>query len=534
MKPEPITTTPLIQYIKEKKAAKAKESATAKSSKTKEAKATKAEKKAAVIVKKGSAPGMDKDKLAKATQETVNAINKSVAGMQKKTGGTTKDEGKPATPKETTPSTQKPPAKPERQRGNASAAAKILQRDLGLTPREPRSRRAQQAASMGTGEDKIVKAETPTSPNPSTVAPVKPPVTTPNVAPAPAAQPASQAQPPPTPPTGPKNARPTPNSAKPTVQQQQQVQQPPRPSRPIPQITTGAKSAFLKHANPSQGVTEDLLRTTFEAFGTVTRCEIDRKKGFGYIDFADAESLKKAIQASPVKIANGQVVVLENKAKPGSNAKQPSAPTSPALSNARPSPATNMTSAAGHNSASTRTPPTGPKAVTATTGTASSTAGSALQQAQPQPRNPHQTYNHQQRGGGGSQRGSYNNLNPRINNINNSNPNENTNTTTRPTETNPQPPIPAQRGGGQHRAGQRGNMPFHRGRGRGGGPQGINQAAMQQQQLQQQQGPPRQNANVGPTAATPTTAKAPEPNSTAPTPPATPTAAAATGPDAAS
>ena len=153
-KPEPITTTPLIQYIKEKKAAKAKESATAKSSKTKEAKATKAEKKAAVIVKKGSAPGVDKDKLAKATQETVNAINKSVAGMQKKTSGTSKDESKPVTNKETTPSTQKPPAKPERQRGNASAAAKILQRDLGLTPREPRSRRAQQAANMGKDGDK--------------------------------------------------------------------------------------------------------------------------------------------------------------------------------------------------------------------------------------------------------------------------------------------------------------------------------------------------------------------------------------------
>ena len=301
---------------------------------------------------------------------------------------------------------------------------------------------------------------------------MQPPVTTPNTAPASAAQPVSQAQPPPTPPTGPKNARQTPNAAKPTAQQQQQqVQQPPRPSRPIPQITTGAKSAFLKHANPSQGVTEDLLRTTFEAFGTVTRCEIDRKKGFGYIDFAEAESLKKAIQASPVKIANGQVVVLENKAKPGSNAKQPSAPTSPALSNARPSATTNMTSAASHNSASTRTPPTGPKAAIATTGTASSTAGSTPPQAQPQPRNPQPPYNHQQRGGGGSQRGNYNNPNPRVNTINTNSNTNNVNSNSGANIHNPNP-IPAQRGGGQHRAGQRSNLPFHRGRVRGGGPPG--------------------------------------------------------------
>lgn len=53
-----------------------------------------------------------------------------------------------------------------------------------------------------------------------------------------------------------------------------------------------------------------------EAYGTVTKVEIDRKKGFAYVDFAEPEGLQKALQASPVRIAEGQVVVLERKDRP--------------------------------------------------------------------------------------------------------------------------------------------------------------------------------------------------------------------------
>lgn len=80
-----------------------------------------------------------------------------------------------------------------------------------------------------------------------------------------------------------------------------------------PTVSPGATQAFLKHANPSQGVTESLLDEAFSAFGTVTKVEIDKKKGFAYLDFADSNGLQKAIVASPVKIAQGQVVVLERK-----------------------------------------------------------------------------------------------------------------------------------------------------------------------------------------------------------------------------
>jgi regulator of nonsense transcripts 3 len=47
------------------------------------------------------------------------------------------------------------------------------------------------------------------------------------------------------------------------------------------------------------------------------KVEIDKKKGFGYIDFAEPDGLQKAIAASPVTVAQSQVVVLERKVNPG-------------------------------------------------------------------------------------------------------------------------------------------------------------------------------------------------------------------------
>lgn len=52
-----------------------------------------------------------------------------------------------------------------------------------------------------------------------------------------------------------------------------------------------------------------------ETFGSVTFLEIDKRKGFAYVDFSDAEALLKAINASPISIAQGTVQVLERKDK---------------------------------------------------------------------------------------------------------------------------------------------------------------------------------------------------------------------------
>jgi regulator of nonsense transcripts 3 len=71
----------------------------------------------------------------------------------------------------------------------------------------------------------------------------------------------------------------------------------------------------LKHANPSQGITEPLIEESLKVFGGIEKVEIDKRKGFAYVDFAEPEGLRKAMAASPIKIAQGAVQVLERKEK---------------------------------------------------------------------------------------------------------------------------------------------------------------------------------------------------------------------------
>src|SRR5271168_1576415 len=309
-----ITTTPLVQFIKEKKANKAKEALAAKNAKASgktDTKETKPEKSAPKVSVVRAAPLSEKAKREKATQDAVKAVNKSAAAVTGK-GAPAKGSGPSPSVNTKDTTTPQPPAKRERERGSASIAAKILQRDLGLTPKERRISGANKPTASSTD---------PAKGNSTSAVKVNLPGTTSREA---ATQPlansnessSEQKVAPSAPPTGPRNAKPAtsaPQPPKPTPPAQ-------RPPKPNPQPSTGAKSAFLKHANPSQGVTEPLLEAAFSAFGTLTRCEIDKKKGFGYVDFADPEGLKKAMQASPIKVGNGQVVVLENKSKPTTKA----------------------------------------------------------------------------------------------------------------------------------------------------------------------------------------------------------------------
>lgn len=246
----------------------------------------------------GATVEVEKARVAKATRDTVKAINKSVASMQGQQPSAKSDGAASAT---TTATTTQPVT---RRRGNASVAAKIIGRDLGLLPKEPRTPRGSRAVSSAT------PATSTNSRTPTQTSSDSQPGNTP-----------SSAQPP----TGPRRLQNT------TVQQatSNRVSSAPSPAsrapRSTPQPSPGAKSAFLKHANPSQGVTEDLLRSTFSVFGAISRCEIDKKKGLGYIDFTESEGLKNAMAASPVKIGNGNVVVMENKSPYTKKPTQPTA-----------------------------------------------------------------------------------------------------------------------------------------------------------------------------------------------------------------
>ncbi len=307
VKQEKASITPLVQYIKDKKANKAKEKEgnQAKAAKAREKQETKPATpdtpRSTVVIKGKHAPAEEKQRVQKATEDAVKAINKSVAAMQGKhqqqAQTSAKGEPKKAAKEPSSPSPATAnPVKRERQRGNVSAAARMLQRDLGLLSKENKSQRTAKASTSTTTTEPSTSSTSKSVPAPSTL----------KNQPVPEPKPAS-----PTPnatPTGPRASR-TPSAAStktPSTQSQRQTKSAVQPS-------AGAKSAFLKHANPSQGITEELLQSAFEDFGTITRCEIDKKKGLGYIDFDDTEGLRKAMAASPVKVANGQVVVLENK-----------------------------------------------------------------------------------------------------------------------------------------------------------------------------------------------------------------------------
>lgn len=302
-KQEKVTITPLIQYIKDKKAnkAKEKEAVAAKASKKgqdgKDAKnASPSKTEQTTVVKKSTPTDAEKARVAKATQQAVDSIKRSVAEI-KGQGTPAKQEQQPTVKAPTTPT--QPTAKRERQRGDASAAARIIGRDLGLVPREGRTPRTPRSVIIPTGG-----ADTP----PTGPAVVRSPPSLPAAPASASPQPQSTPAQPPTAPRNLRNAAPQPSPLRPSP-----MPQAAKAAKPPPQPSAGAKSAFLKHANPSQGVTEELLRSTFAFYGTLTRCEIDKKKGLGYIDFTDTEGLRKAMAASPVKVGNGNVVVLENR-----------------------------------------------------------------------------------------------------------------------------------------------------------------------------------------------------------------------------
>ena len=331
---EKITVTPLVQFLKDKKANKGKENAgptkggkqlrqESKEAKSSNVSETKANTGSSTVSspKKRSAQAV---KVEQAARDAVKVLNKQATNTNKGvTSPTSAAAGPPAkSPNMVSNTTANSAlADKKRERGNASAAAKILQRDLGLVGnpsgrggrRGPlgNSTRANVASSnpaskQDTGTSQAASSSASSSTN-TAIAPssgiIVPGSTT-------AAKPPNSQ-----PPSGPAASRPTVKATTTFVgdSSTKAASSPAKTSNP----PSTATQAFLKHANPSQGITEPLLEEAFLAFGKIDKVEIDKKKGFAYVDFAEPEGLQKAIKASPIKVAQGQVVVLERKS--GSN-----------------------------------------------------------------------------------------------------------------------------------------------------------------------------------------------------------------------
>ncbi|KAG9256418.1 Smg-4/UPF3 family-domain-containing protein [Emericellopsis atlantica] len=343
-----VTSTPLVEFLKEKKA-KSKENA--KKNAKGEGKGKGAAKDDDQPKKKGKA---NKDDKAEASKEPVKILTKKAASEQaaeaaKAAAGQINGAGNNDGPKS--------------RRAGIAAAARLLQRDLGLSPGSAHRKARQEAAKAGgdTKSDtkteaadssasvgaKATAANRPASPAPSdggaskssnaagsksqqnrrtrgakgkatepqaTLTPANPPMILkkkPDGAAAPA-------EPQPETPSEGSNG-PAKHPAAATKANGSKASQ---QRKAAPASGQESTRAFVKHANPSQGVTDAALKQSLEAFGPVTFVEMDKRKGFAYVDFADRESLAKAIAGSPVAVGQGTVQVLERKEKKPQNQQQ--------------------------------------------------------------------------------------------------------------------------------------------------------------------------------------------------------------------
>ncbi len=344
------TTTPLIDYLREKKANKAREAAG-----TKAAKHARHESQTG----KGKEDSKRKSKESRSDKPT-DKHKETVKILTKKAAAEAADAAKSAAGQIAASKEDVPRSR----RAGIAAAARILQRDLGLSPGNAHRRARQQAAqaesvtkvtavkengsaapaaprspttlsqpSTPTAPKAQLQAQTSssrgsrgkkaTAPGDSKGKSVAEKSETPHVAPTKILQkkkddPTPAAAATGTPPTGPKA----------TQTKAALAASAKKTSAAAP--TPGATRGFVKHANPSQGVTEALLKEAMETFGGVTFVEIDRRKGFAYVDFAEHEGLSRAIAATPIAVAQAAVQVLERKDR---EAKKAPAALAPATSN---------------------------------------------------------------------------------------------------------------------------------------------------------------------------------------------------------
>lgn len=308
-----ITTTPLVEFLKEKKAHKAKEGASAKSAKSASAKGKGASKEDDPSKKKTKEPRADKaDKPAK---DPVKILTKKAAAPEQ-----------PAEPSRGA-MTQAPAAAhagepPKSRRAGIAAAARILQHDLGLSPGSAHRRARHDAAKAESDVEAPAKeavASATEGPAPLTdAAALEPPKGRSRSPPAPKAQPPGRRA------RGGKAAvEKTKTAENAAAAAASSAANPPiilrkkgaggKVHKKGPAVSAGATRAFVKHANSLQGVTEAALRQALDVFGTVTLVEVDKRKGFAYVDFAEPHGLVRAINASPVQVAQTAVQVLKRK-----------------------------------------------------------------------------------------------------------------------------------------------------------------------------------------------------------------------------
>lgn len=294
-----VKSTPLIEDLRERKANKAKAAASKAEKADRKGKGDSKGEESSSAATSGGKKG-DKGKVEQAAKEVAKAANKQAAGKQgqnnnnaatnanannasQKTAQTpakgrrgaaqqnAKATAAAATAAQPQTQPQTTPAGPAAQRGsaqrqrgnNAEGIKKMLQKDLGIKPKAAAADSPAQTGNAAAARNTSNNQQTP-------------------------AQPKTPAQ---------------------TPKQQQQQQQ--------SSNNSGPPKAYLKHANPSQGMTEILIQQALAQFGEMNNVTIDPRKGTAIAVFKTQEGLKKAVQAKKVPVAKGAVEVIEFKDRGG-------------------------------------------------------------------------------------------------------------------------------------------------------------------------------------------------------------------------
>lgn len=348
-KAEKVTTTPLVQYLKDKKASKSKDAA-AKAAKKQELQLAKGKSTKDNTSEDSKKKGKDikTDKSGeRAAKEAVKILSRQAAENLASESRTS-----PQGQRESAASPKLDISKvPGRQRGAVIAAhIRMLQRDLGLSPAQAHrqvrrdtsdAQKAEKAAAVEKVATELKETDSPQAPQ----SPATPTVLKGGSAHSSSKRSRGKATDPDTTKASPSTAAsvsagpsvPVALLKKPDIPQALAAPPVSSPSvKSTPATTTrklaqvsipsdGATQAFIKHANPSQGVTEPLLKEAMEIFGAVSRVEIDKRKGFAYVDFAEPEGLKKAMAANPIPVAQGTVQVMQRRGGAVAAEKKPQA-----------------------------------------------------------------------------------------------------------------------------------------------------------------------------------------------------------------
>ncbi|TVY42740.1 Regulator of nonsense transcripts [Lachnellula subtilissima] len=334
---EKVTTTPLVQYLKDKKASKSRDAAV-KAAKKQEGNLAKGKSAKDSPEKKGKD---GKGVVERAAKEAVKILNREATA---KVGSSAKSDSSDGPPKLDLRKV------PGRQRGAViSAHIRMLERDLGFSPAQAhrqvrRDTADAQKAERATAAEKAPSEVKDSVPSQSAQPPIP-------VAPkgniqvnsrrsrakaSSSGESEAKASTPSTPatPTAPMVLLKKPETAQTTPTAPAPKPAPiatPRKPQNVAVPSAGATQAFIKHANPSQGVTEPLLKEAMEQFGAVSMVEIDKRKGFAYVEFIESDGLKKAMAANPIPVAQGTVQVMQRKGTSLAPEKKPAhvAPQSP-------------------------------------------------------------------------------------------------------------------------------------------------------------------------------------------------------------